>query len=103
MHAVIFPLGDDGATLRGQHVLHPVGVRSVGERDDEAVARAEDVQRRPVLLPGLPSLVDNHAEPGSPVDDVLVDPVGHHAVEAGEFLGQHHPLIISTADELFDR
>src|SRR5665647_3116010 len=59
--------GDQLAPTSRKDVLHPVRVRTVGQRQDVAATRTrEHVYRRPVLLAGRASAMDHDAEPGQP-------------------------------------
>src|SRR5262245_18144796 len=50
------------APARGDDVLQPLRLCSIGERDGVSVWRREDVDRRPVHPVTLPSAVDDHPE-----------------------------------------
>ena len=58
--------GAELAAACSQDVLHPVRLRAIGQGDDVAVARAEDIDWCLVAAPGAAATVDDHAEAGHP-------------------------------------
>ena len=56
--------GEKLASTGRQHVLDPVRVRTVGQRNDEAATGTrEDIDRSPVCLAGAASAVDYDTQP----------------------------------------
>ena len=48
---IFVPASLEFAAASREHVLHPFGVTAVGQRNDEAIVRFEDIHGRPVDLP----------------------------------------------------
>lgn len=96
-HEPFAPATDRQLTgARRQHVLDPVGVRSVGEGDHVSAWPLEDVDRRSIGAPRAPAGVGDDAEARQPPSDQRADAVGDNPVEAGHLLGDHHRSLSSS-------
>lgn len=65
----------------GEHVLNPVRVASIGERNDEAIIAAKHHYRSVVLTPGFPPNVDDYSHSWSPSGERSKNSVGNVQIE----------------------
>src|SRR5262249_37574125 len=82
--------GPQLATVRGQNVLDPVGVWTVGQGEDIAVFGGEHIDRCLVFAPGASATVDDDAEAGRPWGDVPGDAVQPGLVPLPHDPGNRH-------------
>ena len=92
--AMSLPPGPDRAPAGRPHVAHPVGPGSVGEREDIALARSEDVHRRAVLPSRHATEWVTIAEARHPARDLAGDPVRDALVEPGQPRRERHRLLL---------
>src|SRR4051794_31186876 len=89
------PAGLDVDRARREHVAHPLAVRAVGQRDDVAVAVAEEVDRRVADAAGAAPDVRYDREAGKPAGGRPGGTGRDVEVEPREALGQRHRMRVS--------
>lgn len=66
---------------RREHVLHPLALAAVGERDDKSAGRSKDVHWRSVDLTRLSTHVGENTESGKPAREEPADPVRENDID----------------------
>ena len=88
------PPMDEPARARGEDVLDPVDVPSVGEGDDEAVSTRERGDRSSVEASADAAPVEDHAEVGKTRSHWPKHGIAHPAIETSQPSGKRHRPIV---------
>ena len=82
--AELMAAGFKGAAAGRQHIAHPVGFGTVGQRDEQSAAATKDVDGGAILASAATAAVDDNTEVGQETRERPEDAIGSVAVEAGD-------------------
>ena len=88
------PPMDETAHARGEDVLDPVDVPSVGEGDDEAISTRERGDRSSVEASADSAPVEDHAEVGKTRSHWPKHGIAHPSIETSQPSGKRHRPIV---------